>query len=222
MINIKRRESFSLALSYLLPMYFFVLCNNSYGQELEVEGDLRVLGKVIFEDESQIQTAPSMIPAGVILPFAGSEIPAGWLLCDGGEVSRDTYNSLFLLISNTYGGGDGVTTFNVPDLRGRMPMGLDNMGGASAGIVENQEADNLGGNSGTEMHQLTIEELASHSHSIPGMGGFPTGSTNYSPGGNGGHPNYQATGSGGSSIVGNDVPHNNMPPYLSLNYIIKF
>lgn len=220
MINIRKRQSLSLALIYLLPMYFFVLCNFSYGQELEVEGDLRVLGKVIFEDESQIQTAPSIIPTGIILPFAGSEIPAGWLLCDGGEVSRDTYNSLFSLISNIYGDGDGVTTFNVPDLRGRMPMGLDNMGGVSAGIVENQEADNLGGNSGTEMHQLSIEEMPNHNHDLreyAGSGGtFGRGITS-------GNDQYGYNLSTSKiSSAGGDQPHNNMPPYLSLNYIIKF
>jgi len=212
MINIKSRESLSLALSYLLPMYFFVLCNYSYGQELEVEGDLRVLGKVIFEDESQIQTAPSMIPAGVILPFAGSEIPAGWLLCDGGEVSRDTYNSLFSLISNIYGDGDGVNTFNVPDLRGRMPMGMDGMGGLSAGRVTNQMSNQLGGGAGEEEHTLSMDEMPQTTiYSNSNMQGIGTTAGQFG-----------VVGSINTTTVGSGFAHNNMPPYISLNYIIKF
>ena len=212
MINIRKRQSLSLALIYLLPIYFFVLCNYSYGQELEIEGDLRVLGKVIFEDESQIQTAPSMIPAGVILPFAGSEIPAGWLLCDGGEVSRDTYNSLFSLISNIYGDGDGVNTFNVPDLRGRMPLGIDSMGGASAGRVSGQMSNELGGTAGEESHTLSIDEMPIRNAYISHEPGTFSGAT-------GGSPIVKNLNSG---QIGNSLPHNNMPPYLSLNYIIKF
>lgn len=60
---------------------------------------------------------------GMIVAYAGSAAPTGWLLCDGTAVSRSTYAQLFSLISTTYGAGDGSTTFNVPDLRSSMPMG---------------------------------------------------------------------------------------------------
>ena len=62
---------------------------------------------------------------GVVLPFAGSAAPNGWLLCHGQAVSRTTYAHLFTVIGTTYGAGDGSTTFNVPDLRGEFIRGLD-------------------------------------------------------------------------------------------------
>lgn len=64
-----------------------------------------------------------LLPAGVIAPYAGSTAPTGWLACDGSAVSRTTYSALFTALSTTWGVGDGVTTFNVPDLRGRSPIG---------------------------------------------------------------------------------------------------
>lgn len=60
---------------------------------------------------------------GMIFPYAGSSAPTGFLLCDGSAVSRATYADLFALISTTYGSGDGSTTFNVPNLKGRFPLG---------------------------------------------------------------------------------------------------
>jgi microcystin-dependent protein len=73
--------------------------------------------------------AGGLAPAGVLLPFAGSTAPTGWLLCAGQAISRATYAGLFAVIGTAYGAGDGTTTFNVPDLRGRIPAGKDNMGG---------------------------------------------------------------------------------------------
>lgn len=61
---------------------------------------------------------------GLVLPYAGSTAPTGWLVCDGSAISRTTYADLFTLISTTYGVGNGSTTFNIPDLRGRMPIGV--------------------------------------------------------------------------------------------------
>lgn len=68
-----------------------------------------------------------------VLPFAGSAAPAGWLLCYGQAISRTTYATLFLAIGTTFGVGDGSATFNLPDLRGRVASGADNMGGTAAG-----------------------------------------------------------------------------------------
>lgn len=72
------------------------------------------------------------IPTGVIFPFTSSTIPAGWLLCDGAAVLRSLYYQLFDVIGTTYGAGNGTTTFNLPDLRGRVIAGRDNMGGTAA------------------------------------------------------------------------------------------
>ena len=66
--------------------------------------------------------------SGAIVAFAGADAPEGWLLCNGGEVNRTTYQTLFGVISTTYGVGNGNTTFNLPDLRGRLPAGSGQYG----------------------------------------------------------------------------------------------
>lgn len=71
-------------------------------------------------------------PIGIVAPFAGATAPANWLLCYGQAVSRVTYSGLYLTIGTTYGSGDGSTTFNLPDLRGRTIAGEDDMGGTAA------------------------------------------------------------------------------------------
>ena len=157
----------------------------------------------------------STTPAGMIQIFAGATSPSGWLLCDGSEVSRSAYSDLFNVIGITYGQGDGSTTFNLPDLRGRVPVGKDDMGGNAANVVGG--ADTLGNSGGEETHILTVDEMPSHSHAI---GGDP-----YTPGG--GSYYYMNTNnaysvSRYSSSEGGDQPHNNMPPYIVMHYIIKY
>ncbi len=72
------------------------------------------------------------IPSGMLAPFAGTSAPTGWFLCYGQAVSRTTYAALFTAIGTTYGTGDGTSTFNLPDLRGRTIAGVDDMGGSAA------------------------------------------------------------------------------------------
>ena len=184
-----------------------------FGGELEVDGNLKVSGSVVFQDESSINTAPMSLPSGVIMPFAGQSAPEGWMLCFGQEVNRDTYSDLFMILGDTYGSGDGSSTFNLPDLRGRMLLGIDNMGGESANRVVNEQADVLGGNGGEENHTLTEDEMPSHSHS---------GSMSQS-GGGGSHSGSGAHhgNSNNTSESGGNQPHNNMPPFITINYIIK-
>jgi microcystin-dependent protein len=74
----------------------------------------------------------ALVPAGTVLEYGGSAAPTGYLLCYGQAVSRTTYAELFTAISTTFGTGDGSTTFNVPDLRGRSTVGKDDMGGSAA------------------------------------------------------------------------------------------
>src|SRR5208337_1962701 len=82
-------------------------------------------------DGSQLTNLPtSAIPAGVIVPYAGSTAPSGWLLCYGQQVSTSTYANLYAAIGTTYGSGSG--SFGIPDLRGRAPFGVDAMGGTAA------------------------------------------------------------------------------------------
>jgi microcystin-dependent protein len=85
---------------------------------------------------------------GEVVPFTGSTAPAGALLCYGQTVSRTTYAGLFAVIGTTYGGGDGSTTFSLPDLRGRVVAGKDNMGGSSAARLNTIAGTTLGGAGG--------------------------------------------------------------------------
>lgn len=103
---------------------------------------------------------------GTVCDFAGSTAPSGWLLCYGQAVSRSTYAALFGAIGTTYGTGDGSTTFNVPDLRGRVSAGVEAMGGSAAGRIGNAVTGSmasvaLGGVGGEAYHTLNQTELPS-------------------------------------------------------------
>lgn len=107
-------------------------------------------------------------PAGAIIAYAGTAAPTGWLLCDGSAVSRTTYAALFAVLSTTYGAGDGSSTFNLPDLRGRVIAGQDDMGGSSAnrltGLSGGVDGDTLGATGGDEKHTLASSEIPAHNH----------------------------------------------------------
>jgi len=108
--------------------------------------------------------AVQLSPIGMITAYAGSTAPTNWQLCYGQAISRTTYASLFAVISTTYGVGDGSTTFNLPDLRGRTVAGLDNMGGTDAGRLST--ANTLGTTTGAETVTLTSAQsgVPAHSH----------------------------------------------------------
>lgn len=110
------------------------------------------------------------IPFGVMWEYGGTAAPSGWLLCFGQAVSRATYANLFAVIGTTFGPGDGSTTFNVPDFRGRVAAGQDDMGGVSANrltVAGGLDGDVLGGAGGAETVALSIANLAAHTHTGP-------------------------------------------------------
>lgn len=98
-----------------------------------------------------------MEPAGIIMPFAGTVAPENYLFCDGAAVSRTTYATLFGVIGTTFGAGDGSSTFNLPDLSGRVPLGVS-------------QAHALGSTGGSETVTLTESELPAHVHEVPQHG----------------------------------------------------
>jgi microcystin-dependent protein len=133
-------------------------------------------------------TVISALPAGSMQMYAGTATqtvsvgvvtttaPSGWLLANGDAISRTTYSSLFSAIGTTYGTGDGSTTFNLPDLRGRLPMGAGTGVGLNAsgtGVTSGtaMTARALGAWFGEETHLLTTSELASHTHANTVSGG---------------------------------------------------
>ena len=118
-------------------------------------------------------------PVGCVQMYAGSSEPDGWLFCDGREVSRTTYAELFAVIGTTYGAGNGSTTFNLPDLRQRFPLGKASSGTGNV----------LGSTGGALTQTLTTSHLPSHSH---GSGSLSTSS-------NGSHSHGRGTLSTSSS-----------------------
>lgn len=106
--------------------------------------------------ELQLDTAVAT-PAGVVSQYAGAAAPAGWLLCDGAAVSRTTYSTLFSVLGTTYGAGNASTTFNLPNLKGRLPVGLDST---------QTEFDTLAETGGTKVETLTSTQIPAHTHGV--------------------------------------------------------
>lgn len=120
-----------------------------------------------------MQDAGGGVPLGACVTYFGNNEPAGYMWPDGRAISRTTYADLFTLFGTTYGAGDGTTTFNIPDVRGRACFGLDDMGTAqgAANRVTHANADVLGGTLGAESQTLVIANLAGHDHSPTTSGG---------------------------------------------------
>jgi len=165
-----------------------------------------------------------IVPTGAVIPFAGSATPTGWLVCDGSSISRTTYAALFDTLGTVWGAGDGVTTFNLPDARSNMVMGRS-------------DSHLLGSTGGEATHTLTANETPVHSHGIDGAwpfgnglqeavtaslagGPFPiTGNRAW----NGGSPLADSTlnTTRPSPTTGGGAAHNNLPPFIAMNFIIK-
>ena len=175
-------------------------------------------------------------PTGGLIPFAGGGAPSGWLLCDGSAISRINYATLFATIGTTYGVGDGSTTFNLPDLRGRVAVGQDNMGGTAAGRITSGNSGvagtTLGASGGNEnLHQHSHANTLSdpgHNHTI--ATGAPQsatvsgstvslwrrGSTTSELSG------YAFTGITITNVNTGSGTSQNVQPTIILNYIIKY
>lgn len=158
------------------------------------------------------------VPIGTIVEWTTDTIPSGYLLCDGSAISRTGYKDLFNKIGTTYGSGDGLTTFNLPNLKGRVPVGKDST---------QTEFNNLGKTGGEKAHKLQINEMPEHNHTtksriISWDAGF---SNHFSYSGlnwSGNDLNFEPVGDTKSlNDTGGDQPHNNLQPYITINFIIK-
>jgi len=173
---------------------------------------------------------------GVVWPYAGTTAPTGWLLCAGQAVSRTTFAPLFAVIGTTYGAGDGTTTFNVPDLRGRVPAGKDDMNGTAANRITNAIAGFIGTVLGAfggdqNMHQHTHTATVNdpgHSHFMPntqpttGPGGYPSiGGRSWVPGDATNATESKTTGITVTNANAGTGNSQNVQPTIILNYIIK-
>jgi microcystin-dependent protein len=182
------------------------------------------------EDGSQLTNLPGTVPSGAMMSYAGISEPSGWLFCDGRAINRVTYAALFAAIGTTYGPGDGSTTFNIPDLRGRVLAGKDNMGtmGSANRLTTAGSGVNgtvLGATGGAETITLVESEMPAHYHLDGYVNGTSTSSGSYGStvaaatndmdfaGTGTAHPN--------TSTVGGGQPHDNVQPTLVANTIIK-
>ena len=208
------------------------------------------------ESTPPVQNAEVALAAGSIMAWGGATAPANWLIADGSAISRTVYASLFAAIGTQYGVGDGLTTFNLPNLKGRVVVGKDSA---------QTEFDVLGETGGAKTHTLTVTEMPSHTH-IQDSHNHTQDSHNHSQNS---HYHQIITRSnvvmqhelnGGSSVhgtrynsnmanelatasstatnnattatnqattatnqnTGGGGAHNNLQPYIVLNYIIKF
>ena len=161
-------------------------------------------GKAAYREGFDCDMDPFFMTwVGIVQQFAGSTAPHGWLICDGSAVSRTTYSALFSVIGTTYGTGDGSTTFNLPDLQGRVAIG-------SSGTYA------LGATGGEATHTLSVDEIPQHRHNLQVH--TSSGSSQSQSG-----LSYATTGYANTSFcnyTGGSQAHNNMQPYIAMNYII--
>lgn len=148
-----------------------------------------------------------VVPSGVVKAFAGSTAPNGWLLCNGQAVSRSEFAALFAVIGTTYGGGDKSTTFNVPNLQGKMIIGADS-------------TYTLGRTGGSAKAHAQIHVNGGDQIHFQRKSG--TFKSNISLGGTGSSIGVQEkTGTFVVNVVGDNDTTCALPPYISMNYIIK-
>jgi microcystin-dependent protein len=178
--------------------------NSTPSYTVDVAGDVNVTGAFRVNGTA----IGGVTPAGVIQQYAGDSAPSGYLLCQGQAVSRTTYAALAAVIGVTYGSGDGLTTFNVPNLKGRIPVGRDS---AQAEFID------MGGTGGAKTHTLATTEMPAHTHTENYHS-----PVNYNCKGDGNGWATRGNSSTATGSAGSGLAHNNLQPYIVLNYIIKY
>jgi microcystin-dependent protein len=144
------------------------------------------------------------VPIGTIVMWATDVPPEGWLLCNGATVSRAAYAELFKVLGTSVG-NVGSSAFKIPDLSGRFPLGTSN-------------THNLHSTGGAETHTLTVSEMPAHDHGIGGnivQRGSGSDAFRELAGA------YPGSNNPSSQSIGGGQPHNNMPPYYGINFIIR-
>lgn len=194
---------------------------------------------VASTDLATVGQLQSAAPIGAVISFAGSAAPSGWLFCAGQAISRTQYSSLFSVIGTAYGSGNGSTTFNLPDLRGRVEVGKDDMGGSDASRLSffGAVAKILGGVFGSASHVLTENQMPRHQHggttSTNGSHNHGYPADNGSPGNNIWQSGLRSQQTNFTDVAGdhfhnittdfrgNNEAHTNAQPSIIFNKIIK-
>jgi microcystin-dependent protein len=192
------------------------------GTEQMMISDAGTLKKVTTQELRDFALVGA-IPVGGVIDYAGGTAPTGWFLCQGQAISRATYSVLFGIIGVTYGAGDGVSTFSLPDCRGRVVAAEDaGAGRIGGGFAFGMNTGARGGVGGYYVHQLTVAEMPSHAHTFndyyehaQGPHGGPLQFGNdFTPQG--------ATTPNGTANAGSFQYHNNVQPTIIMQTIIKY
>jgi microcystin-dependent protein len=186
--------------------------------------------------------SPGVIPVGGMIPYGGTTAPSSaFALPFGQAISRTTFSALFTVFSTTFGVGDGATTFNIPDLRGRSPFGVDNMGGVAAGRIGSVVTDTgtvvgttLGSAGGSATHTQVAGEVGAHNHAITDPGHLHVVKGASVGAGGGGFFNYLdgvsagPTGNTNNATTGITINNSAAPsamsllnPILMMNWILR-
>lgn len=168
---------------------------------------------------------------GEVVPFAGSTAPAGALFCYGQTVSRTTYAGLFAVISTTHGAGDDSTTFSLPDLRGRVAAGKDDMGGSNAGRLNSIASTTLGSAGGAQAETANVSGTATGTVTVTSIGMDTENVTNTFSAGAGStqtvagqghiHANVNSAGTANLTVSGTTASATNIQPTMILNFAIR-
>lgn len=173
---------------------------------IEIVGnEVKKINDILFEN--------LLLPSGSVIEYAGDTAPNGWLICDGSAISREIYANLFEVIGSTFGGGDGTTTFNIPNLKGKIPVGLNS---------DDSDFNILGKAGGEKTHILTSNEMPSHNHRQTVTASRSGSGTTYASWNAGNLFGNTDTGARNTLNTGGGQAHNNLQPYITLNYIIKY